>query len=298
MSERTPVFMYWEDLPGRTCPAYLDLCLETIRRHVGSDMELHVLDQDTIFDWIPDLDRSIWRRLPLPAKRSDYARTRLTYHHGGLWLDADTIAMAPLGPLTAYVADHDLACWGRDVDGRFFSSLIVARAGAPLIAKWIEAQDRALAESDDWGQLSWSALVADAFGPFMGDDRYGNVPSSKIAPVLWNDWKRFFSPFQSPAPVLADAPILITLYNKGMGPILEDRSAAELRGAKSLLSRLYRIALGESTLEDELDLATRFSKVSDLRYSLNGRRIERRVRRLLFGKPPASLYQASTRIDG
>jgi hypothetical protein len=79
---------------------------------------------------------------------------------------------------------------------------------------------------------------------------------------------------------------LITLYNMVMGPVLEDRSAAALRGAKTLLSRLYRIALGESTLDDELDLATRFSKLSDLRYTLNGRRIELRVRRLLSGKPP------------
>jgi Capsular polysaccharide synthesis protein len=297
VTERTKVFMYWEDLPGRTCPPYLDLCLETIRVHVGESMELLVLDQDSVFDWIPDLDASVWRGLPLPAKRSDYARTRLTYHHGGLWLDADTIAVGPLSPLTDYVADHDLACWGGDVGGRFFSSLIVARAGAPLIEKWMEAQDRALADSADWGQLTWSALVADAFGPFMADDRYVSIPSSKIAPIAWNEWMRFFSRFQSPAPILSDRPSLITLYNKGMGPILENTTEAELRRGKSLLSRLFRIGLGQSTLSDEVDLSTKLSPLSDLRYGLNGRRVERRVRRALFGKPPPSLYQASTRID-
>ena len=116
------------------------------------------------------------------------------------------------------------------------------------------------------------------FIPFMNDGNYANIPFKKVAPVLWYEWRRFFSPFQSPADVLASSPVTVMLWNKGMGPILADRSVSQLRRGQMLLSRLFRIALGESTLEEELDGYTRLSRVSDLRYRANGIRVERRLR--------------------
>jgi len=142
----------------------------------------------------------------------------------------------------------------------------------------MQSQDETLASSDDWTSLSWSALGSDAFHPFMNDGNYANVPFKKVAPVLWYEWRRFLSPFQSPADVLASSPVTVMLWNKGMGPILADRSVSQLLQGNMLLSRLFRIALGESTLEEELDGYTRFSRVSDLRYRANGYRVERRLR--------------------
>ena len=278
MSDVTHVWMYWENPPGRTRPAYLDLCQDTIRYHLGASLEFHIVDDTSIFEWLPDLDPSIWSRLTVPAQRADYARTRLVYAHGGLWLDADCIAVGPLDALVGYLGTHELASWGSDVKGRFFNNLFVARAGSPLLALWMQSQDETLASSDDWTSLSWSALGSDAFHPFMSDGNYTNIPFKKVAPVLWYEWRRFFSPFQSPADVLASSPVTVMLWNKGMGPILADRSVSELRKGNMLLSRLFRIALGESTLEEELDGYTRLSRVSDLRYGANGIRVERRLR--------------------
>ena len=278
MSDVTHVWMYWENPPGRTRPAYLDLCQDTIRYHLGPSLEFHLVDDTSIFEWLPDLDPSIWSRLTVPAQRADYAWTRLVYAHGGLWLDADCIAVGPLDALVGYLGTHELASWGSDVKGRFFNNLFVARAGSPLLALWMQSQDETLASSDDWTSLSWSALGSDAFHPFMNDGNYTNIPFKKVAPVLWYEWRRFFSPFQSPADVLASSPVTVMLWNKGMGPILADRSVSELRKGNMLLSRLFRIALGESTLEEELDGYTRLSRVSDLRYGANGIRVERRLR--------------------
>ena len=69
MSDVTHVWMYWEDPPGHTRPAYLDLCQDTIRRHLGPSLEFHSLDDTSIFEWLPDLDPSIWSRLTVPAQR-------------------------------------------------------------------------------------------------------------------------------------------------------------------------------------------------------------------------------------
>jgi hypothetical protein len=282
MSEISHVWMYWEDLPGRTRPAYLDLCQETIRRHLGPSMTLHVLDNESVFDWLPDMEASIWHRLTVPAQRADYARTRLVYSHGGLWLDADCIAMGQLDVLAGYLGGHELASWGSDVGARFFNNLFIAHAGSPVLELWMESQDATLAASDDWTALEWSALGSDAFRPVKRGANYVNVPFKKVAPVLWYEWRRFLSPFQSPADVLASSPVTIMLWNKGMGPVLADRSAAQLRTSKILLSRLFRIALGESTVEEELDRYTRFRRVSDLRFGANGIRIERRLRQWLL----------------
>src|SRR2546428_6604083 len=90
------LWMYWEDVEaGHKRPPYLDLCLETVRKNAGSPT-LHLLDQDSVPDWLPDLPDGVWRRLPTPVYRADYARTRLIHRYGGLWLDFDVIVMAPL----------------------------------------------------------------------------------------------------------------------------------------------------------------------------------------------------------
>jgi hypothetical protein len=285
-TSRSPVshvWMYWEDLPGRKFPAYLDLCRETVRSHLGPSMALHLLDRTSVFDWLPDLDEAVWERLVLPAQRADYARTRLVFLHGGLWLDADCLAMRPLDELGAYLGEHDLVSWGADNQGRFFNNLFIGRAGAPLIGQWIEGQDRALGTADDWSQLSWAALGSDAFYPLIRDAQYANIPSDQVAPVLWYAWRRFLSPFQSPATVLEADPVTVMLWNKGMGPLLDARSAEDILRSKMLLSRLIRIALGKTSLPDELDHLTKLNGLSSFRYGPRGRSVERRLRRTFAG---------------
>lgn len=274
------VWMYWEDPPGRSLPGYLSLCRDTVRRHLGPSMTLQVLDRQGVGDWLPDLDESVWARLTIPAQRADYARTRLIHRHGGLWIDADCIAMSSLDELWGYLGDHELMAWGADVQGRFFNNLFGAPAGSPLVARWIEAQDRALAGSEDWNSLDWAALGSGAFYPLLAGATYANVPAAKVAPVLWYAWRRLLSPYQSPVPILGSLPVTVMLWNKGMGPLLADKTAGQVLGSKMLLARLLRIALGNSTLEDELDLSTRLSPLSDLRYGARGRSIERRLRHL------------------
>lgn len=278
----TNVWMYWEDVPGSSCPDYLLLCRQTIEHHLGPAMDLHLLDRSSVRSWLPDLNEEVWERLPAPVQRSDYARTRLIHRHGGLWIDADCIVLRPLGAVTAYLAEHDLVSWGDDLQGRFFNNLFAARPGAPLLAEWIELQDRVLLTNDDWHRLPWAALGSDAFYPMINRarGRYANIPSALVAPVPWYAWRRFFSPFQSPAAVLVPSPVTVMLWNKGMGPVLKGRSADEVLESRMLLSRLLRIALGHSTLEEELDLYTKASRLSDLRFSPRGRSIERRVRSL------------------
>ena len=91
------VWMYWENPPGFSKPAYLDLCLETIQKHLGS-FELKLLDECSVTDYIA-LPKTI-RHPALPLDRkADYIRYALLYEYGGVWFDCDLILLRDVDAL-------------------------------------------------------------------------------------------------------------------------------------------------------------------------------------------------------
>lgn len=84
-----PVWTYWEG----PRPPVIDLCLETIRRHHPT---IQVLDPQT-FRALGGghlLDQTAGA---LPQPRSDMVRFWLMAQFGGLWFDADVLALRPSG---------------------------------------------------------------------------------------------------------------------------------------------------------------------------------------------------------
>src|SRR3979411_24918 len=112
MSPDGRVWMYWEDPEDglRRRAPYLDLCHESVRAHLDG-LELQVIDRENVFDWLPDLDRDRWERLPGPVCRSDYPRLRRVHRHGGAYLDFDCIVMASLRELLAPLERAEVVGW-------------------------------------------------------------------------------------------------------------------------------------------------------------------------------------------
>lgn len=272
-----PVWMYWENRPGGNCPAYLRLCRDTVARNLGRCGPLHVLDRETAADWLPDLDPRVWERLDGPVQRADYVRTRLVHRYGGIWIDHDCIVRRPLDALAEHLDRFEFVAWGGDVQGRLFNNLFAARAGSSFMAEWMDAQDRALAATDDWASLPWASLGNDAIHPLLRRRDYANLPSWEVAPVLWFRWRRFLSPFQDPRQVLAADPLTVMLWNKSMGPVLGGRTEAELLVSPMLVARLLRLALGRSTPVEESRRWARLHGLSSLRYGRLGASIDRRL---------------------
>ena len=271
------VWMYWEYRNrARVRPAYLDLCLETIRRHLGP-LTLELVDRENVFEWLPDLDADTWHRLPEATFRSDYCRTLLMHRYGGLYLDYDCIALEGLDTLLEPLATHEFAGWGAEAEGRLYNNLFAARPGARLLEEWIEAQDAVLRASDDWDSLPRAVLGMHLAAPLAARLEHYNFPLPTIAPVMWYEWRRFFSRTASPVPVLAQRPRTVMLWNGFMAPPLRTVSEQQLRRGRTLLCRLLRIGLGESTLEEELDAWTRLHLISDIRFSSLSRKVERRL---------------------
>jgi hypothetical protein len=293
MSTGPAIWSYWEDAPGRgPRAAYLDLCLETIERHRGG-LALHVLDRDDAVQWLPDLDLERWHALPAPNYRSDYARSRLLARHGGIWIDVDTIALAPLPRLLDELDDTGMVCWGREL-GRFFGGLCAARAGAEFVTNWAMEQDRILSKRDDWSTLGYAALAQDITWHLARRHPWKSVPIGTVSPIPWYEWRRFFSRVESPGHVLSADPVTVVLWNAVMAPRLQGRSRDDLLADSSLLARLVRIGLGCSTVAEEDRGITRLHRLADLRFSTPGRKLEaglRRASRSLTAKPPPLLEE-------
>jgi hypothetical protein len=261
------VWMYWEKRrPTSIRTPYLDLCLETVEAHLDG-LSLEVVDERTIFDWLPDLDQAIWERLPRPASRSDYGRNRLLWRYGGIYLDFDCVVIDSLRRLLEPLGRTSLAGWGDEAQGLFFNNLLAARPGSPFLEEWMVAQDRLLHGSDDWPALGYAALGQHLAGEVAQRVEHHTFAETLVAPIPWHQAARFFSTTASPAPLLSSRPMTVMLWNRAMDERLEHVSAQQLLTGHTLLSRLLRIGSGRSTLDEELDLRTRLHVVSELSFS-------------------------------
>jgi hypothetical protein len=88
------IWSYWENKAGRANPyAHIQLCFETMKKHYGK-YNFIILNPDTIKQYIPNV-RTDLNDLMI-AQKVDYYRVYLLKMYGGIWVDADTIALKNL----------------------------------------------------------------------------------------------------------------------------------------------------------------------------------------------------------
>jgi len=276
------VWAYWEDGPRGRRSVYLDLCLETIKRHVAP-LELRLLSRDDAVTWLPDLDVERWSELPAPNYRSDYVRSRVLQRHGGIWIDIDTVVLSPLSELLDQLDGAGMACWGQEL-GRCFTNLCAASPGAAFVDAWVRKQDEVLDRSRRWSDLGYSALAQDVSWGLARNLPWKSMPMDRVAPVPWYQWRRFLSRTESPGRLMAPRPVTFVLWNALMAMPLRRYDRDHLLASRILLARLLRIGLGLSEPTDEEDAWTRLHELSALRFSNFGQRVEATARRLAPGR--------------
>lgn len=162
------VWVYWmQGYEGM--PETVRMCLESIKRHVGQDVEVVVLSQDNLWDWI-EVPEHIWQKV-LKGKISlthfsDVVRFELLYRYGGLWIDSTVLVSSDIPdkyfdmPLYTVKLEESSATEATllpqtyspiDFYGRVTSFLIGGNAGNPLFGfvlemfyKYWEKYDRVL----------------------------------------------------------------------------------------------------------------------------------------------------------
>jgi cellulose synthase/poly-beta-1,6-N-acetylglucosamine synthase-like glycosyltransferase len=105
------IWMYWETLPGKIKPGYIDLCMESVKFNCGKCFEVIVLDNNTILDYLPDLRDLDLSFLELP-QRVDYYRYSLLEQYGGVWIDADILVLKCICPFYNKLKKHDYVGFG------------------------------------------------------------------------------------------------------------------------------------------------------------------------------------------
>ena len=104
------LWMYWENPKGKTKPAFIKLCQDSVRKHCSKDFEVIMLTKENLYSYFPKMRRDI-QNLPIPQK-TDYIRLYALYHQGGIWLDSDIIVFKSLLPLTEKLKTYDFAGFG------------------------------------------------------------------------------------------------------------------------------------------------------------------------------------------
>ncbi len=238
------LWTYWDNPPGKRRPAYLDLCMGTIRKNLG-DYELVLLDEKTVGDYI-DVPAKV-RNFKFIAHKADYYRFHLLYKFGGAWLDSDVIMFRDLNQaIDPHTEKFDYIGFG-DKPGEPSIGFMAATPQSQLLARHIEAMDHLLSSQRSWFgrklRLGWTDIGAHMLWKFSRDYPYFHHRMEDFAPIGWEEWERFFSREEDESKILAANPFAIMLYNKNMGPALANVSAEEVLKADNLLGALFRKAL-------------------------------------------------------
>jgi Capsular polysaccharide synthesis protein len=81
-------FIYWDNLSNKPPPEYITLCINKMKQIFGDS--LLIINKNNLKKYVLKLP-PYFNRIPKIAIKVDYIRIALLYHHGGCYLDADTI---------------------------------------------------------------------------------------------------------------------------------------------------------------------------------------------------------------
>ena len=113
--QRPPLWIYYELSPHQwRRPEHLNLCLETVQRHCGKHFRVIPLTRQTIYTYVPNLNKNIWYVCTY-KQRMDIMKWELLSRYGGMVLDADVLVVRDLMPYMLQLKEHDFVAFGKEV---------------------------------------------------------------------------------------------------------------------------------------------------------------------------------------
>jgi hypothetical protein len=82
--EKITIWLFWENMPNKTRPVYLDCCIDTIKRH-HEDASVVILTLKTAADYVKDkeLFNRLCSRIEKIEHKADLVRVEVLYAQGG-----------------------------------------------------------------------------------------------------------------------------------------------------------------------------------------------------------------------
>jgi Glycosyltransferase sugar-binding region containing DXD motif len=228
------VWMYWEG----PMPPYLELCVETVRRH---HPQVSILDPAG-FEALWQEDRDVPVAQLGPHHRSDFARAYLLRHHGGLWLDTDFVQLRPLDELLALPEQVTFAGYRQAEE--FTNNLMFSRPGDPVMRDCYEqvCEHLRAGRAIEWLEIGAFPLTV-AVGRHR--DVVHEIDPDLVYPIPWYKSALFEAAGDAEALVRPHR-YGVMLSNNSMSDTFRRKSRGEVMASDALLADLLRRALAHA----------------------------------------------------
>jgi hypothetical protein len=142
-------FIYWDNLSNKPPPEYITLCIDKMKQIFGDSLQ--IINKHNLKKYVPKLPQ-YFHQIPKIAIKVDYIRIALLYHHGGCYLDADTIVFSKFRHYIENLPQED-ELWGV----KSGNAIIVAPIAKSAACKKIMVRQEEVILRKK-GHLNWSDI--------------------------------------------------------------------------------------------------------------------------------------------
>lgn len=253
---RFKIFTYW-DYPRGAGPL-VELNLKTWLAHSPPGTEIVKVNDTNFLELVPDAPPE-WFKVPYAAAKSDIVRAAVLYHHGGIYMDTDFVAMRPLAPVVARLLEGwDIVAYtdelGQEETGEcergrsFATNFLAAKPGSRFLQTWWQNIKAKLGRVCGEGDFDVERVCChEAFDP-APEGRTCHVPWAYLEHMKFPHCDHEFA--KDPE---ADCPANISSPRKRW-PLSPDHPSRQTPEAKLVLAAVERGRARPTPLADDLRL--------------------------------------------
>lgn len=168
-------FIYWDNLSSKPPPEYITLCIDKMKRIFGDSLQ--IINKHNLKFYVSKLPQ-YFHQIPKIAIKVDYIRIALLYHHGGCYLDADSIIFPKFRDYIENFPKEDGL-----IGVKSGNAIIVAPiAKSAACKKIMERQEEIILRKK--GRLQWSDIGGNLIRDVGGYTRF-----FEKTPLYFSGWK-------------------------------------------------------------------------------------------------------------
>lgn len=177
-------FIYWQNKK----PYYIDKCIQKMQSILQND--LIILNEKNIKNYIPTFPHHFFKIKHI-ALRVDFIRIALLYHHGGCYLDADTIIFPKFKEIMDDLPESELIGVGKNsiITGNAF--LIAPQPKTQTLLQIMQKQSSIITSKK--GNLTWTDIGGNLLKEMSPELNTATFPKNPLAFFGWKNSHIFYS---------------------------------------------------------------------------------------------------------
>lgn len=235
------IFVYWQNHNNQETPTYVELCYDSIEKN--SNCTLHRINQQNVFDYLPDLRKDLFNLESMP-QICEYVRLKLLEKYGGIYLDSDCVVLRDMSFLFDMFNSEKTFVGVRDHDNFIINAFMSCLPNAPIITKTIAESDMILNENPTTKVFSWNIFGSHILGRVV-DDTCHFLDRELFTPIRWQDSMLFDCNNSIDNYINQDTVTFMLwgeMFRRGNMSVLK-MDTEELLKSPSLIGQIFRKAL-------------------------------------------------------